>query len=145
MLHRSNERQQTKEPIDAFALNALHFLLVGGTFYFPLNVLDGDNDHYDGIGYLIVWMVMYYRSFRNPDYYAMRLALTFRETAKSYLWIYIFVIIAMVILCVAWLGWELLWIGAAVATTSLTGVLLFDVLERNYIRRAVERLKRSAH
>jgi len=127
-----------KRSIDAFVLNALHFLLVCGMFYFPLNMLDGDRDSLDGIGFVIVWMVFYYQSFRKPDYYEKRMTSTLQDTVKSYRWVLPIVILALGVLG-AWRGWAIFRIGLAVLATSTVGVLLFDVLERAYIRNVVNR------
>ena len=118
---------------DVYLLNIIHTLVFGGLYFVPLNLLDGDHDYLDGIGFLVVWIVDYNRRLRKEDYFADRLSSPIWD--KRDLWIPLWMPAVIGLLFGLLEGWGELWQGVVLGLAFSAGHLLFRWAEFVYIRK----------
>ncbi|WP_212961699.1 hypothetical protein [Cohnella xylanilytica] len=102
-------------------------------YFVPLNLLDGDQDYLDGIGFLAVWIVDYNRRLRKEDYFVDRLSSPIWD--KRDLWIPLWMPTVLGLLFGLLEGWGKLWQGVVFGIVFSAGHLLFRWAEFAYIRK----------
>lgn len=118
---------------DVYLLNIIHTVVFGGLYFVPLNLLDGDHDYLDGIGFLVVWIVDYNRRLRKEDYFVDRLSSPIWD--KRDFWIPLWMPAVLGLLFGLLEGWGKLWQGVVLGLAFSAGHLLFRWVEFVYIRK----------
>lgn len=127
-----------KRKQDVIVLNAMFIAIVAVLFYVPYNVLEIGGDEgggwYTSIGYFVGPLLVYNLRLRDPGYYAE--CLNPRRHRKQLRWLWLLPV-AFGTLVGLLEGWSEAWSGVVLGSAMLIGVLIFNTVERNYIRKIV--------
>jgi len=109
----------------------LHVLIV---FYLPLNIIDADQDWIDGIGFIIVWSVIYIKRLKEDQYYEE--AIENKSIYKD--WVIVLVAFSFPIIVLLSSGFGKIWHGIAWGLISALGIVLQNWIVRTYIGRYIK-------